>query len=341
MKIKARHLILAFSLCIFSSLFSVTAGADVIILQNGDRITGRVMTLKENIVTIETEYAEPIRVRVERVQRIETNEKVEIHLKSGEIMRGSIITSPEGKPMVSAGPGRNATVIDWNEVTAVNPPPLEESKWSGAVTAGGGLKSGNNDRVQVSVGAEAERRSGKDRYSIRFLYNYAEEEEKITARNTYVSTKYDYFITLKSFGYIVIELLSDDFIDLNLRTVIGPGVGYQIWDDAVRSLLVEGGISYFSEDRDLAGDDSWITARLATSYRQRLLKSIVFNEQLILYPSLEHGGEYQMRNEASITSPLYEGWSFKLSNILEYDSDPPQGIESNDWQWTAGLQYGF
>ncbi len=206
---------------------------------------------------------------------------------------------------------------------------------------GAGLQSGNTDRVNASFGFEAARRSERDRFGLRFLYNYAEEDDAISARNTFGALKYDYFFTKVVFGYMGIELLNDRFKDLNLRTIVGPGAGYQVWDDSEKSLLVEAGISYFSEDLREGDDDSWMTGRLAADVSYMIGSAIVVTDRLVVYPSLENLGEYQLRNEAALTTPLVSRWSFRLSNILERDSHPPEDVKKHDVHWILGLQHDF
>jgi len=53
------------------------------------------------------------------------------------------------------------------------------------VTAGGYLQSGNIDRAGGSFSAEALRRTEDDRFKLRYLFNYAEEDDKVTTRNHY------------------------------------------------------------------------------------------------------------------------------------------------------------
>jgi len=50
---------------------------------------------------------------------------------------------------------------------------------------------------------------------------------------------------------------------------------------------------------------------------------------------------YLMRNEASIGSPLGAGWSLKLSNVIDFNSEPPDDRRRTDTQWVLGLQYQF
>jgi len=136
-------------------------------------------------------------------------------------------------------------------------------------------------------------------------------------------------------------LLSDEFKDLNLRAIAGPGVGYQIWDDPVKSLLFEGGVSYVWEDRKIGNDENWAAARLSGDFWYKFGKVVTFSDLIIIYPSLKKGGEYTLRNEAALTSPLGAAWALRLANIWERDSDPPPGILKDDLTWLLSLQYSF
>jgi putative salt-induced outer membrane protein YdiY len=322
-------------------IFRTGASADEIILVNGDRLTGVITNAEEGVVTLETEYSEPIKIQKATIKRITTDNPKEIHLMSGEVLKGRLTTTDDGRMVVESYDKRESTALAWDTVTAINPPPDEPSRWKGSVTLGAGLQSGNTDRATVSLGAEATRRTEQDRFGLRFLHNYAEEDDEITARNTYGALKYDYFITKVLYGYLGVELLNDKFKDLNLRTVVGPGFGYQVWDDPVKSLLFEAGLAYFSEDLKEGEDEQWITARLASNFSYRILDTVVFTDQLVIYPNLEDIGQYQLRNESALTSILGSGWSLKLANILERDSDPPEGVKKHDLYWITGLQYGF
>jgi putative salt-induced outer membrane protein YdiY len=192
-----------------------------------------------------------------------------------------------------------------------------------------------------SIGAEAGIKSDHSQFGLRFLFNYAEEKGQETTNNTYLNLKYDYFFTKKFYGFLAVEFLKDRFADLDLRTIVGPGAGYQLWDDPVKSLFFEAGVTYFHDDRIGNPDKEWVAARLAGNFRYRLFKIITFADLIEAYPSLTYGGEYTLRNEASLTSPLGASWSLKLSNIWRRDSDPPPGIERDDFTWILGLQYSF
>ena len=222
---------------------------------------------------------------------------------------------------------------------AINPPP--QGLWAGSVTVGANLQSGNTDRASASVAAGAERRTDRDRFSLGFLYNYGKENDQLTVRNTYASGKYDYFFTKKLYGYLALELLNDQFQDIDLRTTVGPGIGYQIWDDPIKSLAFEGGVSYVSENLRVGEDNDYFAARLGLNLRYNLFKSVVFTNRLLYFPSLEQFSTYTLRNEAAVTTPLGAQWALKLANIYQYNSEPSPGLGNTDSQWILGLQYSY
>jgi putative salt-induced outer membrane protein YdiY len=317
------------------------ASADEVILVNGDKMTGTVVKVEGGKLTIKTEYADAVEIQAEKIKSIITDNPAEVHLLGGEVLKGKIRTTEDGKLAVEASPERAAATVEMSKVTAINPPPKPPAKLTGNITLGGAYQSGNTKRRNFSVAADASIKGERDRFGIRFLFNYADEKEEVTARNIYGSLKYDYFFTKRFYGYLGLEMQKDRFKDLNLRTIVGPGVGYQVWDDPVKFLLFEAGLAYYSEDRRVAEDDSWVAARLAAAFRYTLSKYLTFSDRLEIYPSLANSNDFTLRNEAAILSPIGAGWSLKLANILEYDNDPPVNVSKTDVTWILGLQYSF
>ena len=135
--------------------------------------------------------------------------------------------------------------------------------------------------------------------------------------------------------------MNDKFKDLNLRAIIGPGVGYTVWNDAVKSLKLEGGISYFSEDLRTGVDERWFTARAASNFSYNLMDWLQFTHQVLVYPSVEDLEDFKLRNEIGVVATVHDGFSVKISNILEHNSMPPVGVKKDDTTWLYSIQYDF
>jgi putative salt-induced outer membrane protein YdiY len=326
---------------LFVLLCSGYALADEVILTNGDRLSGKITEISEGILTLETGYSEPIKLKFEAVQQMSSAEPVELHLNDGEVLKGKITTRSDRQAALEAGPGREAVTVAFDNIAALNPAPKKPVTWKGHITLGGNLQNGNTDSMNFSAGAQAVRRSENDRFLINVLYNKTEDNGESTAENTYGQLKYDYFLSQKWYLYLNIDMLSDEFQDINFRTSVGPGVGYQIWEEEGRALGLEAGLSYTNEDKDQGDDTDWLSARLAVNFLYKLFDRIVFTDQFVIYPNLDDTGEYTLRNEAALITDIGASWAFRLSNIWESDSDPGPDLEKDDFTWILGLQYTF
>ncbi len=319
-------------------LFAGDAFADKILMKNGDRFQGTVNKVEGGILTFSTGYADALPLKISEIKKIQTEQPVTIHLINGKILRGRILPAKPDRIKVQAPSGRGYALIDWKDVKAVNPPP---EKWKVSVSFGGSRDSGNTDRFSASLGAEAKRKFNTDQFEIRFRSNYSEADDQVTARNTFGATKFSHFLTPKWFSYLGLEFLSDTFRDLNLRTTVGPGLGYQIWDDDTKSLSLEGGYSYFYENRRDSPNNTYSTSRIAANFSYKIIPRLVFTDQVVIFPSLENYGEYTLRNEASLNSELGKGWKLKLSNIIEQNTDPGPDVQETDVHWILALGYDF
>ena len=324
-----------------AAILLAAASADEVVMDNGDRLTGTVLRLEGGKLVVETDYAGEVSLDASRVKSVTTQKEVTVHLAGGEVLKGKLVVNAEGKVAVDRGEADGAVAINWAGLEAINPP---GRKWTGSVTLGAFQQSGNTDRASFSAAAEAERETETDRFGLRFLANYAEEDDEKTARNTFGAAKYDYFFRPRIYGYLSEEMYSDDFRDLTLRSATGAGLGWRAVERDELQLEIEAGAAYIVEDFEAAEDEDYAAARGAVRLDWRVFSGVKISDRLTVLPSLE-SDRWQLRNEAALTSALGAGWSLKLSNIVEHDSQPSEAadveIEKTDVTWILGLQYEF
>ena len=133
------------------------------------------------------------------------------------------------------------------------------------------------------------------------------------------------------------SLEKDKFRNINLTTILGPGIGYQLSDN----LSVEAGLAYHNKDVVVGNDEKWTTARLGMNFNKDITDTVRFNDSLKINPSLKDFGLYTLRNEADLIYAFSDKWSGKVTHISQYDKAPSDGVEKLDKVLTAGLQYNF
>ena len=326
----------------FASLFFFAfiqdVRADQVTLDNGDSLSGTIEKIVAGKLTLKTDYAGSIDIDITKIKKVSTSSPVEVHLQDGEVLKGQLQTTEDGQVKVEGSEQRQATSFDWNKVASINPPPV---KWIGSITVGANDQTGNTHRNGASIAIAASRKTETDKFSLGYQFNYAKENGSVTARNHYGFLHYDYFFTKKFYGYLGTELLSDTFRDLKLRVAVGPGVGYQIWDDPIKSFSVEAGLSYIHESHETRSDEDFLSARIGGNFRYNIAKLIIFSDGLIIYPRLDYAGRYLLHNEAALSAPLGSVWALRFANIIDRDSNPSPGRAKDDIQWILGMQYAF
>jgi putative salt-induced outer membrane protein YdiY len=323
---------------LFTVIVPVSAAADEVLMKNGDLLTGTVVRARGGMLTLKTEYAKSVQVNMSGIRTVSTDGPVEVHLSDGQVLKGKLEEAEEGRSYMAGDEGRERTSFSWGMVKAINP---DKRKWKGNFSVGASANRGNTEDLSASVALNATRRTEYVRFNIRFLFNYAEEEEKVTTRNFFGSMKYDYFIKERVYAFLVLEFNKDEFKDLNLRTAVGPGLGYQIWDEEDLALQVEAGVSYFNEDLDEGKDDDWLTGRFAADGRWEVLDAVVLSDYFVAYLNLSDIKDTQIRNEASAIDSFSPSWALKLTYILEYDNEPSPDVKKTDHTWVVAIQYAF
>ncbi len=316
--------------------------ADRIKFKPGNILSGTLNGFSGGVVLFSTPDSPKVKIPASKILKVYTKKSVVVAMKNGARLIGGLVpVRGEGKfgiRLAKVKHRKKPVVLSWDDVAAINPP---DRHWAGNVSLGGSTQTGNTERTNLSVSGEGELSLKRDSFFISFLHNFAEENDNVTARNTYGSFKFEHSFNSNWFWLLSSELLNDKFKDLNLRAIIGPGVGYTVWNDAVKVLKLEAGISYFSEDLKVGMDDQWFTARLAGRFSYKVFDWLKFVNKVLAYPSVEDLEDFTLRNEANIIASMGNGWGLKVSNILEHNSMPPLGVVKDDTTWIYSVQFEF
>jgi putative salt-induced outer membrane protein YdiY len=329
-----------FGLHFFLSATSLSF-ADEIILKNGDKISGTIQKLIDGVLTISTKYSKEIKIDFAEIRRLKSDSLVKLGLKNGWIVKGKVQAAPDGMLAIRSGKGKKEAMVDWEEIESINKPKKEEKRWAGNVNLGATHQSGNVERVTAAFGAEGELDLDRDKFAAKFIPLYADDDGNVTTRNTSGNVSFKHFFDSKVYGAINFDGYKDKFRNLNLRYSIGPGIGYQVWDEAKRKLSFETGITYFSEDLKTGEDKQYATARAASDFEYQITENTRITNRFVIFPNLDSVGDYILRNEAGLKNDIGAGWGLKFSHIFDYNNNPSAGIKKGDSYTILGLQYDY
>lgn len=323
-------------------LSPINVNADEILFNNGDRITGQIITMEDGKLIISTSYAGEISVTWAEVAGIKSEDAIRILLSDETDIKGITKEAEKGKLGLKTDNIDETLSFDLAEVKSINPPAEPVVKLKGYLNIGLTSAKGNTDNESHHMDGEFVARTEKNRYTVGAEINRADDDGEQTANNSLGYLKYDHFLKDKFFLYSNAFFEKDKFKDLNLRTAIGLGSGYQVLEQALINLSVEGGLAYINEDLENDLDNDYQSARWALNFDKYFFDKVIqffhFHEGFF---GFEDEKDILIRSRTGIRVPVYKAFNATLQFNYDWDKMPSAGRKKADSMYIFTLGYQF
>lgn len=332
--------------------------ADQITFKNGDRLTGKIVRADGQNLVLKADFAGEVTIPLAAIDRIVSDQPLFLTLADGQVIHGAVDTTATGLALTT----KDAGVVNVNRETVqtirseaeqaayqaaldrlANPGLLD--LWTGFMDTGISLAEGNTKSFNFALGARATRATTNDRtvFYVSSLYgrNTVAGDSVTTADKIQGGGRYEINLTKRLFAFGTGDLEYDKIQELDLRMVLGGGLGWYIRRDDRTQFQVFGGGAlnkeyYMDGFHRTSGE-----LLFGEEYNTALSKTFSFNERLTVFPNLSETGEYRLNFDASAVANLnrWLGWQISLGD--RYLSNPPLGNKSNDVLLTTGLRFTF
>lgn len=349
-----RKMVLLAALCLSCLGLSAQALADEVKLNNGDRITGTIIKADSKTLVIKTDYAGTVTISAEAIAQISSDQPLYFALSEGKTVTGTVATR-EGKYEVSPKDADTVS-LERASVQAIRSQPVQDEYermlkpswldlWSGGLDFGYSLTTGNTRTNTLALGSNLNRQSGRDKTSLYAAYINAKNKNKgvteTTANAIRGGGRYEIALTnrLSAFGFADFEYNEIQLLDL--RAVLGGGLGHYIVKNERTQFQVFGGGSYNRENfsNGVKRNSGEILAGEELSLK--LSDRVLFRERLQFFPNLSNTGEYRVTFDSSLNTKLTRWLSWQVTASNRYLSDPVLGSKNNDLLLTTGVGVSF
>jgi putative salt-induced outer membrane protein YdiY len=335
--------------------FAGSSLADVLVLKNGDRLTGTFVRITDGKLAFKADLAGDVTVGLDDVRTFETVEPIEVHLKDGTVIQSRARQDQPGRLALEATDILKAQSFVFADIAAVNPPSRPKVKWAGNVTAGLTSTHGNTFSENGSMSFKATRRSEKDRTNIfgRYMVSRTKETDALTGKEDKVTTeesfitggKYDYFFSKKLYSYISGNFKKDHIADLDSRIITGVGCGYQWIESDKMNFSSDLGLSILCEQYTTHGKTTRsdeLAVQMGYNFDKELYKGINFFHNIVYYPSVTGSvSDYYLTTDAEVRIALNRSMFGSFKAILDYDSTPAENVGGTDTKYILGVGWSF
>jgi len=332
-----------FALMLVFVVLSVPASADELILQDGSRVLGKVVSKKNNTLEFKTSFAGTIKVKWSKVLELKTDEPQKVLLTNKEVIPARVLRNTEETTTVESEPGATPREVEKSEVAFINPESWRMGKgfkFTGNVNAAMKIERGNTDKDEFDFDGKATMRRLHDR--VRF-FGEAEidrSEGDLIKRKWKLLNEYNYFFESEWFTGLILSLEHDKFADLDLRTGVGPLIGYQFFESTELNLSVSVGPFRVMENFDEADDNRYWATGWRINFDKYLIKDRLqlYHDQTGIW-DLNHTSNVIWNTWTGLRFPLFAGIVASGEIKAEYDSGAVKGTDKLDTTYRAKLGY--
>ena len=313
---------------------------DVVYFDNGDRLSGNIEKIVEKKMTLDNSNLGKIEVDLTKVKTFETEKEVDIYYPDGKSERKIIEQSDNGKVALKSPEAQGSKQVEIEDILRLGP--LDDAvTWSGNVRSGLNGANGNSDTLNFNSGLNVQRRSLRNRTIFNGEYIFQRSDGETDENKWFTDLKHDYFLTedLYVFGFARVE--QDESSELDLRTILSSGLGYQWIERKDVKFSTEAGVSWLYEDFKTGMDDNKITARLAYFYENDLWDRIKFFNNLEFYPQFSDPSDFFLTTTAGIRTNVTKKIFSEAKVIYEHDSTPAEGTGKNNVNYLFSLGMNF
>ena len=342
-------------------VLAMAARADQVTLKNGDRITGTIVKSDGETMVVKTDWGGELDVDWSEVAAIVSSEPLHLALKNGQTVSGTVSTDDGRFDVATSGAGR--VVAPRDQVVAIRNdaeqgtydrlqhPGLRDF-WTGVFDTGLNLTRGNSALLAYNLAAKMSRTVPKDKITAYATAVYATDDttppSRTTAHAVFGGARTDYNLKPRFFVFGLADFGYDQFQHLDLRSVLGGGVGLHVIKSKTTTLDVFAGGDY---DRENFSPNPPLTLTSTTRNVAEIIAGeelswklngrTSLNERFTVYPNMSDMGQYRFQLDSTAATKLKTWLSWQITFSDRYLSNPLPGLKSNDELLSTGLRLTF
>jgi hypothetical protein len=344
--------ILAASLALAAGLLALPALAektDVVVLTNGDRITGEVKELSYGQLKFKTDNMGTIYIEWDKIASLSTEQVLQVETVDGSRYNGRSPrpgTSVATLHLVPIGQKTRGQALDLPMADIVRIAYLEQGSFldrlDGEVSVGYNFTQAT-DVEQFNFSGNVGTRNSKRKWNVALDANTSNQAQGPSSQRAALSGTSERFLPDRYYYESTLSFTQNDELGLDLRSLFSGTAGRYLVQRRSMEWRAGAGLSVSRENRSDGTSVDSLELPLTTSFTMFRLDSPKTDVRLELtvLPSLTESG--RVRGEATVSAKheIVSDLFFEISLYDSYDNRVPEGSPVNDWNVVTSLGYSF
>lgn len=339
--------------CLLVSVLLPAAAADELKLKNGDRVTGSIIKKDDKNITIKSDPLGVVVTPWDQIESIVADKPVNVVLQDGRTLQGTLASSGEKievttpQTRVSVSPADIAVLRNDDEEKAYQRllHPGWGELWAGTGTVGFAGTAGNAQALTFTTGVNANRLTNTDKTALYFSLIKASARINSLSEDTAEAVRggisYAHDVNPRLFFSAFNDYEYDRFQDLDLRFVIGGGIGFHAWKTEASSLDLLAGVAYNRSKFSTPLIRNSAEFYWGNEYYLKLSSATSLVQSYRMFNDLTNTGDYRVNFDIGLSTQIFKWLSWNVSLSDRYLNNPAPGRKTNDFLYTTGLGITF
>ena len=341
-----RHLILLTLAALSVTDAHAAPKTDVVVLVNGDHVTGEVKELEQGKLTFKTDNAGTLYIEWDKIVSLESRQRLQLELSDGNRRIGSVTATatPRELQLNDAKSGGTA-ILPLTEIVHIYP--IDEgdrlARFDGYLTAGYNYTKANNLQEFVFTGGLSTTQE-KRRWSVDASTAVSTQDGANDTQRFDVTGQLRRFLPQRWFRQATLQFESNEELGLDLRTSAGGAVGRYLVQTHDHEWAWYAGANLTQEQQVAQANRRDVEALFGTQYalyRYDTPERTVYADLRVM-PSLTDSGRIRSAATARCRYEIVKDFFFELSVYGTYDNRPGADAKSHsDYGTETSLGFTF
>ncbi|HVW85588.1 MAG TPA: DUF481 domain-containing protein [Bryobacteraceae bacterium] len=322
-------------------------------MKNGDRVTGSIVKKDDKNLTIKSDQFGIITTAWDQVASVRTDEPINVVLSDGRTAQGTLETSDGRIHVVTpsarleVAPAEVSALRNADEQKAYErlQRPGWGELWSGTGSIGFAGTAGNAKTLTFTTGVTAARVTRNDKTSVYFNTIKASAlvngKSADTAQAIRGGVGYDHNLSSRVFANVFNDWEYDKFQNLDLRFVIGGGLGFHAIKTDRSQLDLLAGADYNRSKFSTPFTRNSAEVFWGDEYSLKVSSATSLVQSFRMFNDLTNTGTYRVNFDIGASTKISKWLNWNLSLSDRFLSDPAPGRKTNDFLYTTGLGITF
>jgi len=320
---------------------------DVIVMKNGDHLTGEIKGLSAGVLYMSIEYIlGTSSVQWSKVARLESKQLFLVKTENGSVYTGTLNTTdtPAGRPLeITVAETSGKEVIDSSRIVAIDSTSEKFlQRFNGNVNTGI-IYSKGNQSTQYSLGSQVT--YPRERWAARANFSSALSSSTGATASNRNQLNLDVYRLLRWNNWFYEGLgifLQSSEQGIVRQTTFGGGVGRYVKNSNLARISVLAGFA----GQNTEYQQNIVSQNLASGLVAANLQFFRFNKtngelNAVFMPVITDPGRVKFNTNATYYIKLAGNLSWNVSFYGNWDSRPPNSLSGSDYGSSSGLSWTF